>query len=53
VQPLENSIPFDIGVEGVTLMGEIARTTRLMNKPTLAPVMIFQDDSVDTQDMKK
>ncbi len=54
VQPLEKPIPFEIGVEEETLMGEIAFPYDSLGEQTyLGAVEIVEDDSVNTQDAKK
>jgi hypothetical protein len=53
-QPLEKPIPFEIGVEEETLLGEIAFPYDSVGEQTyLGLVMMVEDDSVNTQDVKK
>jgi hypothetical protein len=53
-QPFEKPIPFDIGVEEETLMGEIAFPYDSVGEQTyLGAVMIVEDESLNIQDTKK
>jgi hypothetical protein len=53
-QPLEKPIPFEVGLEEETLMGDVAFPYDSLGEQTyLGVVMIVEDDSVNTQDVKK
>jgi|LakMenEpi03Aug12_release.lakeMendotaPanAssembly.Ray.scaffolds.fasta_scaffold2353712_1 hypothetical protein len=52
MKPLEKPIPLENVVEEVTLMGEIEYDS-LGEQTYLGDVMIFEDDSVNVQDIKK
>lgn len=53
-QPLEKPFPFEVGLEDEMLIGRVAFPYDSVGEQTyLGVVMIVEDDSVNTQDVKK